>query len=1039
MDLPYNVSNGIERSLADKREYKSVTLANNLQCLLVCDPTADKAAAAMDVNVGHFSDPEEIPGLAHFLEHMLFLGTEKFPDENSYSAFLSANGGSSNAYTSMENTNYYFDVTHPHIHEALDRFAQFFIGPLFNESCVDRELNAVDSEHGKNVQTDMWRMFQLEKSTSSPTHPYHKFATGDSKTLKTIPEANGINVREALIKFHKQYYSANRMKLVVIGRDSLETLEGWVQNMFSSVRNTDAPVPSFEGFPFESEQLQRRTEVVPVKDLRAVELSWPMGPMHAFYDEGAERYVSNLVGHEGPGSVLSILKQKGWANGLGASLSFDNSDFAVFKVNIEMTDMGMGFVDEAISCVMDYLALMRTKGPQEWFWKELAAQWDAEFRFKSDSSPMSFVSSAAGSMHHYPEKHLLTGPRLCRTYNAQNTTKFMEHLDVSNMFMMVAHQSFKDTAELVEPWYKTKYQTSKFTAEQLTRWSYVVDRKTEFSEALHLPTPNEFLAKKFTLFDFESPKIAALPAVVPGVSPGPPSEPTSTAFTKNTSMSRTGKEESVGVCWSEEQDDKRRPPVVIHHSEHMRVWFKQDVTFKRPKVSLSVAVRTPAAYHSPKASNLTELFTELVQDALNEYAYAAELAGLSYGIVHQLRGPVITFAGFEDKMEVLVTKVLTSMLKTKFEEGSFMRYKEAMMKRFNNWEKEQPYNHAIYNGAVLINTPRWHMYDKLQALQALTVDDVNAFVPVLFEKSCLEIFVHGNANPRIALSLAQLVEKELGGVPFAQGAMHPEHAVKLSLSHPTFLVLPGPDSENPNSAVDTMFQVGPRTSRLGALVTLIAHIAQEPCFNMLRTEEQLGYIVFGGARNDNSVLALRFLIQSTKADPLFLDARIEAFLLRFEEVLISMDAETFDSNVNAVLAKYLEKDKTLFGEAARLWSEIEQGHYDFSRALQAAEVLKTLKKQDLIDLFNAHVKVGATERRKMSVGVVSASHAEGVLVEGAKWGTGDPRDLGKTPVGAAVEKYGVPTDACFVNDMMAFVNGAEKHANAQDIAKGSNL
>ena len=45
--------------------------------MLVSDPACDHAAAAMDVSVGSASDPEELPGLAHFLEHMLFLGTEK--------------------------------------------------------------------------------------------------------------------------------------------------------------------------------------------------------------------------------------------------------------------------------------------------------------------------------------------------------------------------------------------------------------------------------------------------------------------------------------------------------------------------------------------------------------------------------------------------------------------------------------------------------------------------------------------------------------------------------------------------------------------------------------------------------------------------------------------------------------------------------------------------------------------------------------------------------------------------------------------------
>ena len=72
----------VESSAQDDRIYKIMTLENNLTCLLISDPTTDKASAAMDVRVGHLSDPPDIPGLAHFTEHMLFMGTDKYPNEN---------------------------------------------------------------------------------------------------------------------------------------------------------------------------------------------------------------------------------------------------------------------------------------------------------------------------------------------------------------------------------------------------------------------------------------------------------------------------------------------------------------------------------------------------------------------------------------------------------------------------------------------------------------------------------------------------------------------------------------------------------------------------------------------------------------------------------------------------------------------------------------------------------------------------------------------------------------------------------------------
>lgn len=203
MPMPLYKDHGeIVKPTVDDRLYRLITLPNGLDVLLISDPTTDKASAALDVNVGHLCDPETVPGLAHFCEHLLFMGTEKYPVENEYSVFLSEHGGSSNAFTGAENTNYYFDVASGDLYGALDRFAQFFIAPLFNASGTEREMNAVDSEHKKNIQVDTWRLYQLEKDLSNPAHPYIKFGTGDINTLKHAPEANGVDIRKVLLDFH---------------------------------------------------------------------------------------------------------------------------------------------------------------------------------------------------------------------------------------------------------------------------------------------------------------------------------------------------------------------------------------------------------------------------------------------------------------------------------------------------------------------------------------------------------------------------------------------------------------------------------------------------------------------------------------------------------------------------------------------------------------------------------------------------------------------------------------------------------------------
>jgi len=223
-----SVESDISKSAEDKRSYCGLELNNGLKILLISDPSTDKSAAALDVHVGHLLDPAELPGLAHFCEHMLFLGTEKYPEENEYIKYIVSHGGAKNASTSMEHTRYHFDVGTAYLEGALDRFAGFFTGPLFTESATDREVNAVNSENDKNVKMDSRRRWMLQKTFSREGHDYSKFSTGNKDTLDTIPKASGINVRDELLKFHEKHYSANIMCLTVLGKESLEELQNIV-------------------------------------------------------------------------------------------------------------------------------------------------------------------------------------------------------------------------------------------------------------------------------------------------------------------------------------------------------------------------------------------------------------------------------------------------------------------------------------------------------------------------------------------------------------------------------------------------------------------------------------------------------------------------------------------------------------------------------------------------------------------------------------------------------------------------------------------
>ncbi len=369
------------------------------------------------------TDDKELPGLAHFCEHMLFLGTEKFPDETEYHKFLSQHGGSSNAYTASNHTNYYFDVSPKYLEGALDRFSQFFLAPLFTESATEREVCAVNSEHEKNVPSDTWRIRQMMCSLCDPDHDYHKFGTGNKATLDDLPKAKGMNVREELLKFHDRWYSSNIMALSVLGVQPLNELEELIRRLFSDVKNKDVLAPSWPNHPYGEEQSKKVTYVVPVKDIRQLNIWFPTEDLQPYYKTSPGHYLGHLIGHEGKGSLLSELKARGWVNTLVGGQKPGSKGFGFFIVDVDLTLDGMDHIDDIVTLVFQYLRMLREAGPLEWIFEECKSLRSLAFRFKDKERPLSYTCGLAGGMHDYPLEEALNRGYVISEWKPELITK----------------------------------------------------------------------------------------------------------------------------------------------------------------------------------------------------------------------------------------------------------------------------------------------------------------------------------------------------------------------------------------------------------------------------------------------------------------------------------------------------------------------------------------------------------------------------------------------------------------------------------------
>jgi hypothetical protein len=210
-------SDSVTNLAGHKALVRGLRLSNGLNVLLWSDAQMDKAGSAVAFDAGSWSDPSEHAGVAHFLEHMVFMGSARYPEQDVLFAFLAQHGGSGNAYTASETTNYFLEVDPPFLLRATSIMADSVIAPLLSEAAAVAEINAVNAEHAKNRARDGWRIDMLARSFAIPHHELTRFGTGNEETLRlSLP---------ALRAFHAKHYTASHAAAAVVGPSSLDDLQ----------------------------------------------------------------------------------------------------------------------------------------------------------------------------------------------------------------------------------------------------------------------------------------------------------------------------------------------------------------------------------------------------------------------------------------------------------------------------------------------------------------------------------------------------------------------------------------------------------------------------------------------------------------------------------------------------------------------------------------------------------------------------------------------------------------------------------------------
>ena len=690
------------KSPGDQRDYATFQLANGMRVLVISDPDAEKAAVSLDVLAGSKDDPPGREGLAHFLEHMLFLGTGKYPDAGEYQAFIASHGGQHNAYTAFENTNYFFDINAAQLAPALDRFSQFFIDPLFTAAYVEREKHAVESEYRTRFKDDGRRGLDVFTEVINPDHPFADYAVG---SLDSLADREGSPVRDELLAFYAGHYSADVMHLAVLGAQPVDVLRALVERAFAAVPDRQLEVAPIGTPLFTEGSLPAQVFITPEKNMRRLELTFPVADSLEHWRAKPVALLGDIIGHEGEGSLLQYLKAKGWAQGLSAGEGLAYRGGATFNITVALTEQGFAQRDQVVTAIFQAIDRIADEGISEQRFEEQRQIAELRFRYQEKAENVDYVVALAGAMALYPPAMLLKAPFEFSDYQPRLYRDYLAQLRPDNMLLTVIGPGL--TTDRESALYQTPYALAPLGNQQLDRW-----RHAGLDAGIRLPGPNAFI-----------------PAQLARV--------------------------------SNAYSDAR--PVRLANAGGVELWHGDDAAFALPRTSVRLALMSPIANDSARHRALLELFGRMVKDGLNPKFYPAALVGFDAELRANRRGLMLAIDGFSDKQEQLLEMIGAEIAAAPWNAARFGDIKRAALRDWENARRKAPYSFLYDEVKHLLYRPDWSDAELLAAAASVRLSDLMGYRREFLSALRARLLVYGSSSPEQARGLLDALAPVLRG------------------------------------------------------------------------------------------------------------------------------------------------------------------------------------------------------------------------------------------------------------------------------------
>ncbi|MBI2810924.1 MAG: insulinase family protein [Candidatus Melainabacteria bacterium] len=895
------------------RKVEKIQLDNGLQVLLISDPGADQSAAGVAVDSGSWEDPKEYPGMAHFLEHMLFMGNGAYPNEFEYMQFIADHGGGVNAFTASDRTVYMFSVNNDAFDESLDRFSHFFIDPLFSPNCINRELHAVDQEHSKNIENDGWRQYMILKETGNPAHPNCGFSTGNAQTLSGIPQS-------ALRNWYESHYSASQMHLVMISPLAIDEMRALASQDFSKVPNLSVSRKEISADITCAKQRGHMIFIKPVKDIKQLSLTWEVpAPFAEDIERRAPDLVAYALGQEGEHSLTQILKNEKIAESVRVSCDRFSKQSLFFAVDINLTDHGITQIDTAITRVYQAIARIKKEGFPTHLFTDLQTMAKLNYQYQSRDDAFHTIMTMASELPYedlatYPEK-----TRIPSKFDPAFIQSFVDSLKAETcVYFVLADPSKTGVAtDTKEKWMNAEYAVKGVQHSRLTAWNNVAP-----NPSILLPSKNPYMPSDLALIDSAT-------------------------------------------------EANAESPLLLSSDNGSTVYYAADTRYKVPEIAFSFSFKSPLIDTTSKSQVLTDLYLRALSEKVSAELSRASAAGLYTRFLSDDYEIKMTLCGYNDKAPLLLNEVFSSFKTVAPTKEEFEIYRTSLASDYDNASKELPVRQAMEHlDGILFNTPS--NQDKLTTIKAITYEDFTHFAKSLFESAYTEGLLYGNITQQDAQTLWSNLKGQLDSQPYLAQDQHKKKVLILSDKFGPYKLSQTTDRQG--SGVLLLLQEGPFSFQNRAIQQVLGFALTDAFFDTLRTKQQTAYIAKAWNTEEQRQLLQFFAVQSSTHSPTDLLARFELFLESFDKNLsVQIPEGRFESIRSTLITLVKMPPENMPGMAAQL-DELAFEYHDFKFLEKRIESLKNLTYGQFCEV--SHQLLSRNNPRRLAVLMEGAMNPE---------------------------------------------------------------